>query len=84
MTQSFLDFKIPKIPTITPELVEYLEFIFPDVAGSYTDSTEDLWRRVGRAEVTRAVRDLYNLQQTEEPDLDVRTKSQEGRSAPAA
>lgn len=55
---------MPPIPTITKELIEYLEAIYPDKAPKLNDSDRQIWATVGQVELVRHLRAIHD-QQTE-------------------
>ena len=51
-----------ELPSIPKDLLEALEKKFPDECPSINDSDRDIWRKVGRAEVVRHLRFVFNRQ----------------------
>jgi hypothetical protein len=52
-----------KLPKITPELLEYLEGICPDKAPSVSIGERELWVNVGKVQLTRHLRSIFEEQQ---------------------
>lgn len=56
----------PKLPHVTPELIEFLAQMFPDQCPRLGTPMEQVWFRAGEANVVRALRNL--LIRLENPD----------------
>lgn len=56
-------------PPITKELVAWLEAIYPDRVPPATASNREVAIAMGRAEVTRHIRDVFELQQESEQEI---------------
>ena len=62
MMQSKQRQTLTKLPRVTPELLEYLEVIFPDVCPNKGSSIEDIYIKMGTVQVVRKLRSLYEEQ----------------------
>jgi len=54
--------KQDKLPKVTPELLEYLEIIFPDVCPNKNSSLEDIHYKIGQVSVVRKLRAIFDDQ----------------------
>lgn len=52
-----------KIPSISPELVEYLRQAYPDRSPALTLSDREVWFKAGQAKLVADLRDLQHFQQ---------------------
>jgi len=59
-------YKSHKLPTVTLELLEYLETIFPDKCPDRGSSVEDIYVKIGNVQVIRKLRSLHE-EQTKNP-----------------
>lgn len=63
-----------RLPTVTQELVEYLEVLFPDECPSIKDEDRKIWFKAGQVDVVRTLKNILEenagnvlRQQTENP-----------------
>lgn len=52
----------PQEPSVPLSLLEWLEFHFPDQVPDEGDTPEKVWLKVGRVQVVRKLRHLYENQ----------------------
>jgi len=53
---------VDKIPTFTPEQVEYLNRLYPERCANPTHTEREIWRYVGAREVVRHINSVYEEQ----------------------
>ena len=51
------------IPAIEPEIIKYLEELYPDKAPDLSMEEKLIWFTAGQVSVVRHLRDQYNLQE---------------------
>ena len=51
------------IPYIDPEIVKYLEELYPDKAPDLSMEEKQIWFSAGQVSVVRHLKDQYNLQE---------------------
>jgi hypothetical protein len=51
------------IPVIEPEIIKYLEELYPDKAPDLSMEEKLIWFTAGQVSVVRHLRDQYNLQE---------------------
>ena len=51
------------IPVIEPEIIKYLEELYPDKAPDLSMEEKLIWFSAGQVSVVRHLRDQYNLQE---------------------
>ena len=52
----------PVLPYITPELIQYLDKLYPDVFPSNSLSDRDLWIKAGQVNVVRHLKKVHHEQ----------------------
>jgi hypothetical protein len=51
-----------RLPSVSPELIEYLEKLYPDHSPSLKTPDREIWFKAGQVDVVRHLRRLFDYQ----------------------